>query len=104
MSTTPTSLARGTFTTTSGTILYTSFNTGLTSLDNVIIANPASGISSFNIGIQNNGITYPLFATRIASNSTLFYNIKQVLTSGQSIVGNGSLVGITYHLSGVVVN
>ena len=91
MAITPTVFARSV-----APILYT-VPSGTAILTNMIVTNSGATSGTFTVTIS--GIPM-MGTTAIAANSTAFFDLKQVITSGTVISGYGS-AGLSFHLSGV---
>ena len=93
MPVTPTSFIRA-----AGTVIYT-VPSGTSILTNMIVTNSGAAAGSFTVTV---GGTPLMGNTAIAANSTGFFDLKQVITSGTTISGYGT-PGLSFHLSGVLI-
>lgn len=87
---------------TSSTTLYTAPATAgaVAIVTNIAVTNADSTNGTFSLNLN----AVPLFSSAyIASNSTIFIDCKQVLSSSQTISGLASSTGIRFHISGVEI-
>jgi hypothetical protein len=92
---------RGTLSTTTTTTLYTaSSNTIVT---NIALTNITSSAATATIGLGNGGTAYNILsAVTVPANSTVFFDLKQYVASGQTVTGGaGTASAISAHISGV---
>jgi len=83
---------------TSLTTLYTTPAATTTIVTNIAVTNTASSAATFTINLNS----IALFTTStIAANSTVFVDLKQVLSAAQIINGLASAVTVNFHISGV---
>ena len=101
MATTSKSLFRGAATTNIGTTLYTVPSSTTTVVTNIVATNTASSAGTFTLGLG--GATLHQ-TTSIAANSTVYIDLKQVLTTTTSITGGASATSINFHISGVEIS
>ena len=99
MATTTKALARAAFAVTSGT-LYTVPSATTTVVSNIAITNTAASAGTFSISL--NGVALHT-TTAIAANTTVYIDLKQVITAAQTITGLASATTINFHISGVEI-
>jgi hypothetical protein len=100
MATTTKRLARGAFTTTVTTALYTVPSATTTIVTNMAICNTAGTSATFTLALAGTRIHE---ATTIAANSTVYVDLKQVLNATETIQGGASATTVNFHISGVEV-
>ena len=100
MATTTKALARAAFATSSGT-LYTVPSATTTVVSNIGITNTAASSGTFSLSL--NGVALHT-TTTIAANTTVYIDLKQVITAAQTITGLASATTINYHISGVEIS
>lgn len=100
MATTTKALARGAFATGSAT-LYTVPAATTTVVSNIAITNTSASSQTFTLGL--NGVSLHT-TTSIAANTTVYIDLKQVITATQTITGLASATSVNYHISGVEVS
>lgn len=99
MATTAKVLAR-TAAATSSTTLYTVPASTTTVVTNIIVANSASSAATFTITLDS----VDLFKdVSIAANTTVSFDLKQVLNTTKIIAALASAVTIKFHVSGVEI-
>jgi len=99
MATTTKQMYRGAASLTSAT-LYTVPSATTAVVSNIIVTNTASSAGTFTLAL--NGAS--LFTTAaIAANSTAIFDLKQVLTTTQTITGLASATSVNFHISGVEI-
>jgi hypothetical protein len=99
MATTPVVLYRGAAAT-SSTTLYTGPASTNTIITEVIAANTAGTAGSFTISL-NGTVIIP--ATAIAANTTVVFNLSEVLPTTQILAGFASATTINFSISGVQI-
>jgi len=99
MATTPAVLYRGAAAT-SSTTLYTVPASTTAIVTNIVVANTAGTAATFTISL-NGTVIIP--AASIAANTTVFFDLKQVLTTGQLIAGFASATTVNFSISGVAL-
>jgi len=99
MATTTKPLARTAAATTLAT-LYTVPASTTAVVTNIVVTNSASSAGTFTLYL--NGIDLFL-TTAIAANTTAMFDLKQVLTTTQTITGLASATTIKFHISGVEI-
>lgn len=100
MATTVKPLFRGAATTTTSTVLYTVPASTTSTVTNIAVTNTAATAATFTLGLAGTS----LFTTSaIPANSTIFVDLKQVLTTTQTITGGASAVTVNIHISGVEI-
>lgn len=100
MATTSKTLFRGAATTTVGTTLYTVPASTTTVVTNIIVTNTAGSAGTFTLGLNGTNLATTV---AIAANDSKVLDIKQVLTSTQTITGGASATSINFHISGVEI-
>ena len=99
MATTPVVLYRGAAATSSAT-LYTGAASTNTIITEIIAANTAGTAGTFTISL-NGTVIIP--ATAIAANTTVIFNLSEVLPATQILAGFASATTINFSISGVTV-
>ena len=94
-------LFRGAATTTTSTLLYTVPSATTTVVSNIAVTNTAGSAYTFTLSLNNIDLHT---ATTIAANSTVYIDLKQVLTAAQTIKGGASNASVMFHISGVEVS
>lgn len=92
-------LARTAATTTSST-LYTTTAGSTAVVTNILVTNTGTAAGTFTINFNS---VAAFSAVPVSGNSTVTVDLKQVLTSGQTITGLASTTAINFHISGVEV-
>jgi hypothetical protein len=104
MAATPKPLFRGAATLTTTTVLYTVPASTTTIVSNIAITNTAATSATFTLGMGTAGSNTSLHtATSIAGNATIYVDLKQALTTTQTITGGASAVTVSFHVSGVEI-
>ena len=85
---------------TSSTTLYTTPSSTTTLVNNILVTNTAGTAGTFSISL--NGISCATTVT-IPANDTVILDVKQVLTSAQTITGLASATTINFHISGLEI-
>jgi hypothetical protein len=85
-----TTTVSGIYTVTSGSAIVT----------NLIVSNTTAASGNFTVSFA--GVTM-FNAAPILANSTAFFDMKQVLLSGQTINAQVSVSGINFHISGAII-
>ena len=86
---------------TSSTTLYTVPSSTTTVVSNIAVTNTAASAGTFTLTLNSVALHT---TTAIASNTTVYIDLKQVLTTGQIIAGLASATTINFHISGVEVS
>jgi len=94
-------LFRGAATTTTSTLLYTVPSATTTVVSNIAVTNTAGSAYTFTLSLNNIDLHT---ATTIAANSTVYIDLKQVLSATQTIKGGASNASVMFHISGVEVS
>jgi hypothetical protein len=97
MAVTATSLYRGAAATSSTTLYTTTANTVVT---NIVVANTAASSATFTLTLDGVAV---LSGVSIAANTTVFFDLKQVLASSKLIAGYASATTVNFHVSGVLI-
>jgi hypothetical protein len=100
MATTTKALARGAFATSSAT-LYTVPASTTTVVTNIVVDNTAATAATFNILLD--GVEL-LSAAAVDANSSVFFDLKQTLTTTKIIAGFASATTVKFHISGVEIS
>jgi hypothetical protein len=100
MATTTKALARGAFATSSAT-LYTVPASTTTVVTNIVVDNTASSAATFSILLD--GVEL-LSAAAVDANSSVFFDLKQTLTTTKIIAGFASATTVKFHISGVEIS
>jgi len=85
---------------TSSTTLYTTPASTTTVVTNIAISNTAASSATFDLSLNDVQIFND---TTVAANSTTFVDLKQVLTTTQTIKGLASATTVNFHISGVEI-
>jgi hypothetical protein len=101
MATTVKPLFRGAATTSTGTTLYTVPASTSTVVSNIAITNTAASAATFTLALATIALHT---TTAIAANSTIYIDLKQALTTTQTITGGASAVTVSFHISGVEIS
>jgi hypothetical protein len=100
MATTTKVLAR-TAAATSSTTLYTVPAATTTVVSNIAVTNTAGSSGTFTLLLNDVSLHT---TTSIAANTTVYIDLKQVLTTTQTIKGSASATTVNFHISGVEVS
>lgn len=100
MATTTKVMARTAAATTS-TTLYTVPSATTAVITNIAVANTSSSSQTFSLTL--NGVALHT-TTAIAANSTVYIDLKQVLSASQVLAGLASATSVTFHISGVEIS
>ncbi len=85
---------------TGSTTLYTVPASTTAVVTNIIVTNTAGSAGTFTLNLNGTA----LFTTAaLAANTTAMFDIKQVLTTTQTITGLASATTINFHISGVEI-
>jgi hypothetical protein len=101
MATLTKALFRGAATTSTGTTLYTVPASTTTVVSNIVITNTAATAATFTMALATTALHT---TTAIAANSTIYIDLKQVLTATQTITGGASAVTVSFNISGVEIS
>lgn len=105
MATTTKVLARTAASTTTTTNLYTVPASTTTVVTNIAVTNTAGSAGTFTLAMGPSGSTVALHTTTaIAANTTVYIDLKQVLSAAQVITGGASATTINFHISGIEVS
>ena len=94
-------LFRGAATTTTSTLLYTVPSATTTVVSNIAVTNTAGSSGTFTLLLNDVSLHT---TTSIAANTTVYIDLKQVLTTTQTIKGSASATTVNFHISGVEVS
>ena len=86
---------------TSSTTLYTVPSSTTTVVSNIAVTNTAGSAGTFTLALNSVALHT---TTAIAANTTVYVDLKQVLTAAQTITGLASATTINFHISGVEVS
>ena len=86
---------------TSSTTLYTVPASTTTVITNIAVTNTAGSAGTFTLTL--NGVALHT-TTAVAANSTVYIDLRQVLTATQIIAGLASATTINFHISGVEIS
>lgn len=100
MATTTKVLAR-TAAATSSTTLYTVPAATTTVVSNIAVTNTAGSAGTFTLLLNDVSLHT---TTAIAANTTVYIDLKQVLTTTQTIKGSASATTVNFHISGVEIS
>jgi hypothetical protein len=104
MAATPKPLFRGAATLTTTTVLYTVPASTTTIVSNIAVTNTAASSGTFTLGMGPSAGQISLATTAtIAANTTVYIDLKQALTTTQTITGGASAITINFHISGVEI-
>lgn len=105
MATTSKTLYRGVASGTTTTAVYTVPASTTTVVTNIAVTNTLAGAATFTLAMGPSSAEITLHAaTTIAANTTVYIDLKQVLTAGQRITGGASSnPGINFHIAGVEI-
>ena len=104
MAVTSKSLFRGAATTTTTTVLYTVPASTTAVVTNIAVTNTGSSAYTFTLGMGPSASQVSLHTTTaIAANTTVYIDLKQVLSATNTITGGASNAAITFHISGVEI-
>ena len=99
MATTATILYRGAASV-SPTTLYTVPSSTTAVITNIVVANTTVSTATFTITLNGTDI---LSSVSLAANSSAFFDLKQVLTTGQILSGSASATSVNFSISGVQI-
>jgi len=104
MAVTTKNLARTAASLTTTTVLYTVPASTTTVVTNIAVTNTASSAGTFTLGMGPSGSQVALHtATSIAANTTVYIDLKQVLSATNTITGGASATSVNFHISGVEI-
>jgi hypothetical protein len=85
---------------TGSTTLYTVPASTTAVVTNIVVTNTAGSAGTFTLSLAGTS----LFTTAaIAANTTAMFDLKQVLTTTQTVTGLASAASINFHIAGVEV-
>jgi hypothetical protein len=85
---------------TSSATLYTVPSATTTIITNIAVANTAGSAGTFTLLLDDVDLHT---TTAIAANSTIYIDLKQVLSAAKTIKGFASATTIDFHISGVEI-
>lgn len=104
MATTPTILFRGAATTSVGTVLYTVPASTTAIVSSIAVTNTASSAATYTLAMGTAGANTNMATTvAITANTTVFIDLKQVLTTTMTITGGASAATVNFHISGIQI-
>ena len=86
---------------TSSTTLYTVPASTTTVVSNIAVTNTAASAGTFSLLLNDIALHT---TTAIAANTTVYIDLKQVLTTTQTIKGSASATTVNFHISGVEIS
>lgn len=105
MPTTTKVLARTAASTTTTTVLYTVPASTTTVVTNIVVTNTSASSQTFTLAMGPAAGQIALHTTTaIAANTTVYIDLKQVLTTTQTITGGASATSVNFHISGVEIS
>ena len=93
-------LFRGAATTTTSTTLYTVPSNASAVVTNIVVTNSAGTAGTFTLSLAD--VPFAV-TTLVGANDSTVLDIKQVLSTGQTIKGGASATTISLHISGVEI-
>lgn len=100
MATTTKTLFRGAATTTVGTVLYTVPASTTAVVTSIVITNTTGTAGTFTLGL---GGTNLATTVSVGGFDSTVLDLKQVLTTTQTLTGGASAVTINFHIAGVEI-
>ena len=100
MATTSKTLFRGAATTTVGTVLYTVPASTTAVVTSIVITNTTGTAGTFTLGL---GGTNLATTVSVGGFDSTVLDLKQVLTTTQTLTGGASAVTINFHIAGVEI-
>lgn len=100
MATTTKALVRTAAATGSAT-LYTVPSATTTVITNIVVTNTAAGSATFTLALD--GVTLQASST-VPANSSVYFDLKQVLATTKTITGFASATTVNFHISGVEIS
>lgn len=98
-------LFRGAATTTTTTVLYTVPASTTAIVTNIAVTNTSSSSQTFTLGMGTAGSNTALHTTApIAANTTVYIDLKQVLSATNTVTGGASATSVNFHISGVEIS
>lgn len=94
-------LFRGAATTNTGTTLYTVPASTTTIVTNIVVTNTSGSSGVFTLGLG--GVNLATTVTVGAYDSTII-DLKQTITTTQTITGGASATSINFHISGIEIS
>lgn len=85
---------------TSSTTLYTTPAGSSAVVTNIVICNPTTSAVTASMTIDSVDL---LGSVSIAANTTVFFDLKQVVPDGDIIAGSASTTAVDLHISGVEI-
>lgn len=85
---------------TSSTTLYTVPSSTTSVVTNICVANTSGSAQTFTVTLNSVAL---LSGVSLAANTTAFFDLKQVLTTGQVVAGFASATSVNFLISGVEI-
>jgi hypothetical protein len=85
---------------TSSTTLYTTPSATTTVVTNILVANTASALATYDLLLDDVSIANDVI---IAANDTVSIDLKQTLATTKTIKGLASATTVNFHISGVEI-
>ena len=100
MAVTSKTLFRGAATTTTSTVLYTVPSATTAVVTSIVITNTANASASFTLGL---GGTNLATTVSVGALDSTVLDLKQVLTTTQTITGGATATTVNFHIAGVEI-
>lgn len=100
MATVTKTMYRGAASLTSAT-LYTVPSSTIAVISNIVVTNTSSSSQTFTLGLAGTSL---FTTTTIAANSTAMFDLKQQLTTTQTVTGLASATSVNFHICGVEIS
>ena len=94
-------LFRGAATTTTTTTLYTVPASTSAVVTNIVVTNTSGSTGTFTLTLAD--VPFAV-TTAVSANDSTVIDIKQALSTGQTIKGGASATSINFHISGVEIS
>lgn len=101
MATATTTLFRGAASTTTTTTLYTVPASTTTVVSNIVVTNTSASSQTYTLSLAGVALATTV---AISANTTVFIDLKQVLTATQIIQGGASATSVNFHIAGVQIS
>ena len=91
-------LFRGTATTNTSTVLFTTPTNLAVSVDNIVVTNTSTSARTYSLALGTFAIAQ---ATAIPANTTQYIDLSQIIYNGETIVGSASAASaVNFHIAG----
>jgi hypothetical protein len=91
-------LFRGTATTSTSTVLFTTPADNAVSVDNIVVTNLTTSSATYSLALGEFAIAQ---ATTLPANTTHYIDLAQILYNGETIVGSASATSsVNFHIAG----